>query len=133
MKHRVVHDFAAALVCHKLFEEGNSVAPELTGYERGNLDFWLPAIIDPSLEIREGFGNYVAKMKDGRVLIGMIAEQNPQTVTLKDVAAQTTQLSREEMISLEATPVSLMPPGLLMGLTDEQLRDFFSYLRLNAK
>ncbi|MCP5539517.1 MAG: c-type cytochrome [Akkermansiaceae bacterium] len=121
------------MVCHKLFEEGNSIAPDLTGYERGNLDFWLPAIIDPSLEIREGFGNYVAKMKDGRLLIGMIAEQNPQSVTLKDAAGQTTLLSRGEMESLEATPVSLMPPGLLTGMTDGQLRDFFSYLRLNAK
>jgi putative membrane-bound dehydrogenase-like protein len=41
------------MACHKLFEEGTTVAPDLTGYERGNLDFWLPAIVDPSLEIRE--------------------------------------------------------------------------------
>ncbi|MCB1232841.1 MAG: c-type cytochrome [Verrucomicrobiae bacterium] len=120
-------------VCHKLFEEGNTVAPDLTGYERQNLDFWLPSIIDPSLEIREGFGNYVATMKDGRVLIGMIADQNPQNVTLRDAANQTTTLPRADMVSLEASPISLMPPGLLTGLDDKQLRDFFSYLQLNAK
>jgi putative heme-binding domain-containing protein len=72
-------------------------------------------------------------MKDGRMLIGMVAEQTPQTVTLRDVANQTTQLSREGMESLVATPISLMPPGLLLGLTDGQLRDFFAYLTLNAK
>lgn len=121
------------MACHKLFEEGNAIAPDLTGYERGNLDFWLPAIVDPSLEIREGFGNYVAKMKDGRMLIGMIAEQGDQVVTLRDVAGQTTQISRKDAQSIDATPVSLMPPGLLIGLTDGQLRDFFAYLRLNAK
>ena len=42
--------------------------PELTGYERGNVDFWLNAIIGPSLEIREGFENYVVVMKDGRIV-----------------------------------------------------------------
>ncbi len=120
-------------VCHKLFEEGNSVAPDLTGYERQNLDFWLPGIIDPSLEIREGYGNYVATMNDGRVLIGMIAEQNPQSVTLRDAANQTTTLPRADIKSLEASPISLMPPGLLMGLDEKQLRDFFAYLQLNAK
>lgn len=121
------------MACHKLFEEGNAVAPDLTGYERGSLDFWLPAIVDPSLEIREGYGNYVAKLKDGRMLIGMVADQNPQTVTLRDVAGQITQIARADAASIEATPVSLMPPGLLLGLSDEQLRDFFAYLMLNAK
>lgn len=119
--------------CHKLFEEGSIVAPDLTGYERQSLDFWLPGIIDPSLEIREGYGNYVATMNDGRVLIGMIADQNPQSVTLRDIASQTTTLPRADIAKLEATPVSLMPPGLLMGLDDTQLRDLFAYLQLNAK
>ena len=41
--------------CHKLFGEGGSTAPDLTGYERKNLDFWLHGIIDPNLEIREGY------------------------------------------------------------------------------
>ena len=72
-------------------------------------------------------------MKDGRKLIGMIADQNPQSVTLRDAANQETLLNRGEIASLEATPISLMPPGLLLGLPDEQLRDFFAYLRLNAK
>jgi putative heme-binding domain-containing protein len=120
-------------ICHKLFEEGNTVAPDLTGYERGNLDFWLPAMVDPSLEIREGYTNFVATMKDGRKLIGMVADQNPQSVTLRDAANQETTLNRADITTLEATPISLMPPGLLIGLTDDQLRDFFAYLRLNAK
>jgi putative heme-binding domain-containing protein len=105
----------------------------LTGYDRGNLDFWLPAIVDPSLEIREGFGNYVATMKDGRILIGMISEQSDEAITLRDVAGQTTHLKRADAQSIAATPVSLMPPGLLTGLSDEALRDFFAYLQWHAK
>ena len=31
-----------------------NIGPELTGYERGNIDFWLTAILTPSIEIREG-------------------------------------------------------------------------------
>ena len=38
--------------CHTLFDEGGRVGPDLTGYERDNLDFMLPAIVDPSLGIR---------------------------------------------------------------------------------
>lgn len=123
------HFTARCAACHKLFEEGNVVAPDLTGYERQSLDFWLPGIVDPSLEIREGFTNFVATMKDGRIVIGMIASENPQTVTLRDAANQETLLNRADMESLVASPVSLMPPGLLGGMSEAELRDFFAYLQ----
>ncbi len=114
--------------CHKLFGEGGTAAPDLTGYERKSLDFWLPGIIDPGLEIREGYLNYVAKTKDGRILVGVIVEQNPQAVTLRDAANQRVTLSRSSIESLKASPVSLMPPGLLGDLTEIQLQDLFAYL-----
>jgi cytochrome c553 len=48
------HFTARCATCHKLFGEGAEVAPELTGYDRGSLEFWLGNILTPSLEIREG-------------------------------------------------------------------------------
>ncbi|MEC5126402.1 PVC-type heme-binding CxxCH protein [Verrucomicrobiales bacterium BCK34] len=128
-----VHFAARCAVCHKLFGEGMPVGPELTGYERNNLEFWIPAIVDPSLELREGFLYYVATMKDGRKIIGMLKEQSPQNVTLRDFAGQETLLDRAGMESLEASPVSLMPPSLLAGMSDEELRDLFAYLMKDAK
>lgn len=122
------HYTARCSACHKLFGEGSDIAPDLTPYERGNLDFWIPAIVDPSLELREGYLQYVANMRDGRILIGMMRDQTPQTVTLQDLAGQETLLSRADIEKLEASPVSLMPPALLTGMSDEELRDLFAYL-----
>ncbi len=119
---------ARCAACHKLFGEGQSIGPELTGYERQNLDFWLPSILNPSLELREGYLNYVVTMKDGRKISGFVAEQEPRTVTLRDLAGQASVIDRSEIASLEASPVSIMPPGLLVGLSDGELRDFFAYL-----
>lgn len=127
-----LHFTARCAVCHKLFDEGGLIGPDLTPYERGNLDFWLPGIIDPSLEIREGFQTYVAKMKDGRVLTGMMAAQAEKTVTFRDAANQTAILSRDDIAELQASPMSLMPESFLAGLTDDQLRDLFAYLSKNA-
>lgn len=114
--------------CHQLFGEGLAIGPDLTGYERANLDFWIPSIVNPSLELREGYGNYVASMKDGRKVVGLMVEQSPRTVTLKDLAGQVSLLDRSGIETLEASPISLMPPGLLGGLSDKELRDFFAYL-----
>lgn len=114
--------------CHPLFGEGLAIGPDLTGYERQNLDFWIPSIVNPSLELREGYLNYVASMKDGRKVIGLMVEQSPRTVTLKDLAGQISLLDRAEIEQLEASPISLMPPGLLVGLSDKELGDLFAYL-----
>jgi len=124
-----VHFATRCAKCHQLFGEGLSIGPDLTGYERQNLDFWIPSIVNPSLELREGYLNYVASMKDGRKVIGLMQEQSPRTVTLRDLAGQVSLLDRAEMDTLEASPISLMPPALLAGLSDTDLRDLFAYLR----
>ena len=125
-KGKVIYQRCA--ICHTLFGEGGKVGPELTGYERNNPDFWLLAILDPSIEIREGFGAYVAKLKDGQVLMGLLDKQDAGGIVLKDIAAQKHVVKQSDVVSLEASPISLMPEGQLTGLTDAELRDFFAYL-----
>jgi putative membrane-bound dehydrogenase-like protein len=115
-------------VCHTLFNEGGQIGPNLTGYERNNPDFWLVAVLDPSVEIREGYGAYTAKFKGGQTLMGMLVQQDAGTVVLKDMAGQRHAARATDIEKLEAYPQSLMPEGLLGGLSDAELRDLFAYL-----
>jgi putative heme-binding domain-containing protein len=59
----------------------------------------------------------------------MMAEQSPDTVTLRDIANQRSVLDRSGITTLQALPASLMPEGLLGGLSDAELADLFAYLR----
>src|SRR5262249_10245734 len=68
-----------------LFGQGGSAGPDLTGYERTNLDFMLLAIADPSAAIREEYTNFAVATTDGRTLSGLIQDQNTRTVTLRGV------------------------------------------------
>ncbi|MEM7699456.1 MAG: c-type cytochrome, partial [Verrucomicrobiota bacterium] len=115
-------------MCHQLFGKGREVGPDLTGYERENITFWLDSILAPSLELREGYLNYVATFEDGRKAIGMLRERTPETVTLRDLTGEDRLIDQTELVSLEASPVSLMPPGLLSGMSDQELRDLFAWL-----
>lgn len=119
--------------CHQLFGEGKKVGPPLDGYERGNLTFWLNSIVEPSLEIREGFQSYLILTNDGRVLNGMIAAQDPKTVTLRNADNQLTVISRDDIETLKAIRTSLMPTDVLKDMTPEELRNLFAYLSLGAK
>jgi putative heme-binding domain-containing protein len=114
--------------CHTLHGEGGKIGPELTGYERDNLDFLIPAIVDPNLGIREEFTSFVLATTDGQTLTGYITENLPQSVTLVDLAQNKILIPRERIKSLTASPTSLMPEGLLAPYTDEQLRDLFAWV-----
>jgi putative heme-binding domain-containing protein len=115
--------------CHRLFEEGGRIGPELTSYKRDDLRRMLLNVVNPSAEIREGFENYVAITGDGRTLNGFISDQDAQVVTLRGPDGQTTVLPRTDLEDLKAVPVSLMPEGLLKDLSEQQVRDLFAYLR----
>lgn len=119
---------ARCFVCHKLFGEGGAIGPELTGYDRANVDFWLDNLFTPSLEIREGFGAYTVKTKGGQLLTGLMDAQDANGIVLKDLAGNKTAIKQADIEKLEASPVSLMPEGLTAGMSDADLKDFFAYL-----
>ncbi|MFK7734389.1 MAG: dehydrogenase [Pirellulaceae bacterium] len=114
--------------CHQLFGVGTSLGPALDNYDRLNLDFWLPAIVAPSLEIREGYQSYVALTEDDRVVTGMIVAQDPRSVTLRIADGKKVFLERDELADFRAIPTSLMPEKLLDDLSDEEIRALFEYL-----
>ena len=120
---------ATCATCHKLHGEGQSIGPDLTGYERDNLDFLLLGVVDPSAAIREEFTNFELETNDGLLLTGFITERAAQSVTIEDAQQGRSTLPKSRIKSLKASPVSRMPEGLLDGLNDQQIRDLFAYLR----
>lgn len=115
--------------CHLLFDEGGRIGPDLTPFARTNLERMLTSVVNPSLEIREGFENYVAITLDGRVLNGFLADKDSQVVILRGVDGQNIILKQDDIEEMKVVPQSVMPEGTLKTLTDQQLRDLFAYLR----
>ena len=119
-------------VCHTLFGEGGKTGPDLTGYERTNLDFLSTAVIDPSAAIREEFTSFAVTMTDGRTLTGLIDKQDTRTVTLRGADNRTVLLNRDEIEDLHALPISLMPENQFQDLTEQNIRDLFAYVMSRA-
>ena len=68
------------------------------------------------------------KLKNGQLLTGLMAGQDAKGIVLKDIAGNLTPVKQSDIEKLDASPVSIMPEGLLLGLSDADLRDFFAYL-----
>lgn len=115
--------------CHRLFGSGQAIAPTLDNYDRANLKFWLPAIVAPNIEIREGFQSYVALTESDRVITGMIHARDNRSVTLRTAENQLVVIANEDLAELKALGTSLMPSDLLKDLSETQIRDLFAYLR----
>src|SRR5439155_24643275 len=81
-------------VCHRLFDDGNNVGPELTHANRKDRDFLLVSLVDPSAVIRKEYLSYVVQTSDGRVLTGLIVEQSAGNITLVNDKSERTTLAR---------------------------------------
>ena len=56
-------------------EQGGEIGPDLTAYQREELDAMLLSIINPSAEIREGYENFLLTTNGGRLATGFLVEQ----------------------------------------------------------
>lgn len=123
---------ARCAACHKLFGEGGAVGPDLTGYERTNLEPMILSIVDPSDAIREGFVQHLVATKDGRTLVGLIAERDGDRLVLVDARGERTVVPSGQVEKQRMMESSMMPEGGLDGLSDQQVRDLFAYLASKA-
>jgi len=113
--------------CHKMYGEGGSVGPELTGSGRDNLDYLLANIIDPGAVVAKENQLSIINLKDGRVLSGMIRAGDDRTTSFQTLTEKIT-LPTADISEIETLPNSLMPEGLIDSLSREEVRDLIGWL-----
>ncbi len=117
--------------CHKLFGEGNTIGPDLTGYNR-SLDYLLVKIIDPSSQIAKDYRMAIVATRNGRVITGIVVEQSPKRVILQ-TATERIVLASDDVEEMRDSSQSIMPDGQLDVLSKSELRDLMAYLTGKAQ
>jgi putative heme-binding domain-containing protein len=118
--------------CHKMYDEGGIIGPDLTGSNRADLDYLLLNVLDPNFDVPEGYRLVNVTTKDGRILTGTVAEENDKTLVLSMVGQKTT-VAKTDIEERQVSPVSMMPEGLLGTLNDGEFLDLISYLRTDEQ
>ena len=114
--------------CHKLYGEGGSIGPDITGSDRRNLHYIISNIVDPNAEIPNDYRTTIVRMKDDRVLVGVIRSREGQTITVA-TPGEVLSVAKRDVAAIEPQNFSMMPEGLVLTFTDQELRDLVSYLR----
>ncbi|MEO6738931.1 MAG: PVC-type heme-binding CxxCH protein, partial [Chthoniobacteraceae bacterium] len=76
--------------CHKLYGEGATIGPDLTGSGRHDVNYLIENIADPSAVVAADFTMVIVTLKDGRVLNGIISAKTERTITLKMIGQEAT-------------------------------------------
>ncbi|MEM1067379.1 MAG: PVC-type heme-binding CxxCH protein [Planctomycetota bacterium] len=114
--------------CHRLYGEGEVVGPDLTGSDRGNLDYLLGNIVDPSAVVDKKYRMSILLTDDDRIINGLVIDETDRAITIQTATEKLTFPS-DLIVSRKMTEKSPMPDGLLDTLTLEQIRDLIAYLR----
>src|SRR5688572_6444251 len=115
--------------CHTLFDVGGKVGPDLTGSNRADPEYLTSNIVDPGAVIGKDYLVSVVKLKDRRVLSGIVKAEDASSVTLV-TESETLVIPRGDITLLKVQDgISMMPEGLIAALTDSDFRDLAVYLR----
>ncbi|QDU25228.1 Membrane bound L-sorbosone dehydrogenase [Anatilimnocola aggregata] len=117
--------------CHKMHGNGQEVGPDITVNGRSNFEQLLSNVFDPSLVIGASYQARTVLTADGRVLTGLLAEDNEQRVVLKVQGGKLETIARGDIEEMKISELSLMPEQLEKQLKPEEIADLFSLLALD--
>ncbi len=130
--------FAAArcIECHRFGGGGGSTGPDLTGVARrfSTRDI-LEAATDPSKAVSDQYQASVITMTDDRVLTGRLLQiaGGRMDVLTDPYSLAVVTINPAEILTIEHSPISPMPPGLLDTLTAREVADLMAYIESGAK
>lgn len=118
--------------CHRFNGEGGSIGPDLTGagnrYTPRDL---LENIIDPSKVISDQYDSHEITLKNKSIVLGrIVVEENDRVFVVTNPFApeEQTAINSSDIATKEVRKVSMMPPGLINTLNENELLDLVAYM-----
>ena len=120
----------ACASCHKTANVGGIAGPYLgeIGRRRSERDL-IESLLFPSATLVQGYETWTVLTVDGRVVTGVIQKDAPDELVLTGGPEKAYRISRESIVEIRRSEVSIMPRGLDKNLTDQDLADLIAYLK----
>ena len=117
--------------CHAMNGRGLKVGPDLTTISRqagGGRKWLLTHVLDPNAEVAPYFRPQMITTKDGQTRMGFILGREGKAQSYIGPDGKTFSALKTDVTAREEVSISLMPPGLLMPMTSEEIRDLMGYI-----
>jgi putative heme-binding domain-containing protein len=116
------------LKCHAIAGAGGRLGPGLESIgASAPVDYLIDSLVEPNKAVKEGYNSTVVATNDGRVLTGLKVRQTPTELVLLDAEGREVVLPADA-IEEQKPGGSLMPAGLVDGMTRAELVDLVRFL-----
>jgi len=125
------------ITCHAMGGEGQNIGPELTQIgTRFSPEDMLKSIINPNEVISDQYNSTVFSLKGGSSVVGrLISEEGEEYKISQNPYAPDVirSIPKSEVTGTKMSTVSLMPPGTINRLNDEEVKDLLAYMISGGK
>jgi putative heme-binding domain-containing protein len=119
-------------LCHAMRGEGGAIGPDLTQLgTRFSPKDMVEAIVDPNKAVSDQYAATVFTMKDGTSVLGRKINEDDDSYSISQnpFAPETLrEIRKEDVVSTKYSYISIMYPGLINGMNEEELKDLIAYL-----
>ncbi len=88
----------------------------------------MESILYPSRAIADQYVSWIVETQNGLVLNGLLIEDSPKQLVLRDANGQDHTIKRGDVASKTKSPVSIMPDNLILYMSEHDLVDVVDYL-----
>ncbi len=119
----------ACTVCHAIGGAGGKVGPDFTSLgTSAQPDYIIESLWYPNRKIKEGYHTTVVETKDNRTLAGVVVRDAGGELVLRDLANILISIPKNQIRKKTAAPVSMMTPGLITGLAQDEQLNLYRFL-----
>ena len=116
------------MICHQARGQGTAIGPDLSGAGAMGTESLLRNILTPNAQLESGYYRHDVTLNDGSLLSGFLVSGSKDMLVLRQIGANERAIPKNQVKDHIVSKRSLMPEGLLDGLSDQQVSDLFSYL-----
>ncbi|HAV64143.1 MAG TPA: hypothetical protein DCY13_17480, partial [Verrucomicrobiales bacterium] len=118
----------ACVSCHAIGGVGGRVGPDMTSIgASAPADYLLESLVFPNRKIKEGYHSVIVTTKDEQELSGVLVRQSDSELFIRNAANQEIAVAKSNIAS-QQPGVSLMPAGLIDGLSNQERLDLVRFL-----
>ena len=115
--------------CHRAHGIGHDVGPNLSAEFLRAEETIIQDVLLPNAKLSAGFATYLFETKNGQALSGILIEESPTSITLRQPESKDQVILRKDIERFRSMNISMMPDDLGKELSPQAMADILAWLR----